>query len=125
MAASDQPAATPRRTDWWWRHRVAAGVLAAAAAVALLVLPMKQPTPDTGSDAPPVPRIAQAGFFDDLRASLALSATSDFDAAVATVAADIDELYDGLTLANDWNIGEDIDDLDDDLQELFEELRQI
>lgn len=118
LRSAVEPAEPERRTQpWWTRSRVLAGTLAAAAAVALVALPFRWENSKSGTPAPVVVRLG----IDDYSAALSLAATDDFDNEVAAVAAEIDELHDAFSLADDETLDAEFDDLDQELDSLYEE----
>ena len=117
----DVVASQPRVSGWWWRHRLAVSTFAAAAAVLLMFTPGWLFTPSTVPE-DVVVAVAIGGEFEDFRDALALGATDEFDAEVALLATEIDDLYDAFTLADDDDWERDVDDLDDALDGLLEEL---
>lgn len=112
------PAVGPayRRKSWWYGHRVVIGTLAAAAVVALFfVLPSRIVPPGGGED-PEIP-----GAWTDWQTALLTPATEEIDSDVAALSTDIDVLYDALSLGGGWELVDGFDELDAELDELFNE----
>jgi len=114
MALAAEPA-HQRRSQWLGR-RVVIGTLAAAAAVALFfMLPSRMAPPDGGEDQE-IP-----GAWTDWQTALLAPASEEIESDVAALSTDIEVLYDALSLGDGWELVEGFDELDAELDELFNE----
>jgi len=118
--ADAQPAAR-RIGPWWRRPRIASVALVAAAAVAFWLAPLAGPVPNMDEGGANDSGAAGTSF-EDIRGALALEATDEFDSEVASLSSEIHELYDVLTLGETWDLSGEFEELDADLDELFEDI---
>lgn len=108
--AQHQPKASGRRMP------VVLGGLAAAAALAFWIVPFAlQPAPDARTN-----MVSSLEVFSEVLAS---SATSDFDEQVDSMDDTLNELSEWLALPDWLGVGDQIDDLENDIDSLIEENR--